>query len=133
MTLSKKLLIIIPLAVIILGGIYGVISKGSDEEKIKKDPKQTTGTIVEYDNLREYNTNGCWIYYEYSVDGKSYKHCQKYHGWNKEDNFFMHYTFPVVYSNEDPDLSRLLIIEEEFKNFGLTQPDSLKKYNGRIL
>jgi hypothetical protein len=130
---SKKFLIIIPLAIIIIAGIYGIISKNSDEEKIKKDLGQTIGTIVEYDNLKERNTNGCWIYYQYSVGGTTYKHCQKYNGWKKEDNFFMRYTFPVVYSIADPDLSRLLITQDEFSNFNIAQPDSLKKYNGRIL
>ena len=62
-----------------------------------------------------------------------HQHCQKYHGSKKEDNYFINYTFPIVYCAENPDLSRLLIIEDEFQEFNLIQPDSLKQYNGRIL
>lgn len=133
MSKKLKLLIFIPILVIAIGGIIGVVSKGNDVKKIKSNPGQTTATIVEYDNLNEYNTNGCWIYFEYTVDGKKYKHCQKYHGWKKEDNYFLKRSFPVIYCIDDPDLSCLLIIEGEFENFGLVQPDSLKQYNGRIL
>lgn len=132
--MSNKLkFIIISLAVIIIGGIYGFIIKGNDVKKIKANPKQTVAVVVEKDNLTEYNTNGCWIYYEYVVDDKKYKRCQKYHGWKKEDNYFLGRSFPLVYCGDNPDLARLLIIEDEFKRFNLTQPDSLKKYNGRIL
>ncbi|MCW3071962.1 MAG: hypothetical protein JWO44_1852 [Bacteroidetes bacterium] len=133
--MSKKLLllILIPIVIIALAGIIGVAGKSGDVQKIKENPAQTTGTIVESDNLNEYNTNGCWIYFEYAVNGKTYKHCQKYHGWKKEDNYFLKCSFPVVYCVDDPDLSRLLIIADEYEEFELVQPDSLKKYNGRIL
>jgi hypothetical protein len=132
--MSKKVKIIFVLLLAIAGaGIFGVMGKAKDLEKIKANPGQTTATIVEYDNLKEYNTNGCWIYFEYSVDNKKYKHCQKYHGWKKEDNYFLRQNFPLVYCVQDPDLSRLLIIEDEYTTFNLIQPDSLKKYNGRIL
>ncbi|MBA2610898.1 MAG: hypothetical protein H0U95_02935 [Bacteroidetes bacterium] len=133
--MSKKLkvAIIVAITIIAVCGFVGFAGKAKDVKKIKANPKQTIATIVEFDNLQEYNTNGCWIYYEYTVSAKKYKHCQKYHGWKKEDNYFLKRSFPLVYCAEDPDLSRLLIIEEEFKTFGLIQPDSLKKYNGRIL
>jgi len=121
------------LLIIVIGGIYGFASKSKDVKKIKANPKQTIATIVAFDNLNEYNTNGCWIDYQYTVDGKRYKHSKKYHGWKKEDNYFMNRTFPVIYCVDNPDLSRLLIIESEYQRFGLVQPDSLKKYNGRIL
>jgi|GEM_PF-6881413 len=132
--MSKKLiLILIVIIVIAAGGIIGFAGKQGDAQKIKAHPAQTTGTIVESDKLTEYNTNGCWIYFEYTVSGKTYKHCQKYHGWEKADNYFLHYKFPVVYCAEDPDLGRLLITADEYEEFGIAQPDSLKKYNGRIL
>lgn len=134
--MSKKIAIIffsIIIIVIIISGIFSAFGKSGDLKKIKANPVQTTATVVESDRLTEYNTNGCWIYYEYSVDGKTYKHCQKYHGWKKEDNYFLNQTFPLVYCESNPDLSSLLIIEDEFKEFNLVQPDSLKKYNGRIL
>jgi hypothetical protein len=132
--LSKKLkLTLIPVAVIAVFGIIGIFSKSGDIKKIKANPKLTTATIVEHDNLGEYNTNGCWIYFEYSVNGRKYKHCQKYHGWTKEDNYFLKCTFPLVYFRDDPGLSRLLITEDEYNEFDIAQPDSLRKYNGRIL
>lgn len=132
--MSKKLkLALIPIVLIAVVGVFGFMGKSNDVKKIKAHPKQTIATIVEADNLNEYNTNGCWIYYEYTVEGKTYKHCQKYHGWRKEDNFFLKRTFPLIYCADDPDACRLLIIADEYERFGLVQPDSLKKYNGRIL
>jgi len=133
--MSKKIkFIAIPILLIIaVGGICGFASKSKDVKKIKANPKQTIATIVAFDNLNEYNTNGCWIDYQYIVEGKTYKHSKKYHGWKKEDNYFMNRTFPVIYCADNPDLSRLLIIESEYQRFDLVQPDSLKKYNGRIL
>lgn len=133
--MSKKtilLLVSLILITIIVGGIYGVVSKSNDLETIKAKPVQSTAIIVEHDNLNEYNTNGCWIYYQYTIAGTTYKHSQKYHGWQKEDNFFQNYSLPIVYFEENPDLSRLLITENEFEEFNIPQPDSLKKYNGRI-
>ncbi|MFL5753735.1 MAG: hypothetical protein ACJ76F_10025 [Bacteroidia bacterium] len=133
MSKKIKLISIIALTVIVVGGIYGFAGKAKDIKKIKANPKQTIAKIVEKDNLQEYNTNGCWIYYEYVIEGKKYKHCKKYHGWRKEDNYFLQRTFPLIYCADNPDISHLLIIEDEFKKFDLVQPDSLKKYNGRIL
>ncbi len=134
--MTKKVILIffsVVIVIIAIGGIAGFSGKAKDVKKIKANPAQTIAVIVETDNLTEYNTNGCWIYYEYTVSGKKYKHCQKYHGWKKEDNYFLKRSFPVVYCVDDPDLARLMIIEDEFKNFGFVQPDSLKQYNGRIL
>ena len=132
--MSKKVkFILLIIAAITVAGVLGFAGKAKDVKKIKANPKQTIATIVEKDNMQEYNTNGCWIYYEYTVNGKKYRHCQKYHGWKKEDNYFLQRTFPLIYCADNPDLCRLLIIEDEYKTFNLVQPDSLKKYNGRIL
>jgi hypothetical protein len=132
--MPKKIkVILIAFSALFAVGIFGFSGKGKEVKKIKANPRQTICKIVEKDNLNEYNTNGCWIYYEYTVDGKKFKHCQKYHGWKKEDNYFLERTFPLIYCADDPDICRLLIIEDEYKRFDLVQPDSLKKYNCRIL
>jgi hypothetical protein len=133
--MSKGLVVAIVMAVIFITGVViSSIVKGSDLKKIKANPEQTVAKVVDHDIPKKSSDThyGVWITFEYEVNDKVYKHSSKYFFPEEDEQYFMGQTFPLIYSKDDPDVSRILIVNENFEEFDLIQPDSLKQYNGKV-
>ena len=88
--------------------------------QIKESYEIVTGKVIGY----KHSGRVSWgIKYEFKIKGKTiinyyeYKHVKLPYGT----------IVPVLYSSSDPDLSQLLLIPKDFKEYGLPYPDSLKR------
>jgi hypothetical protein len=120
--------------VLVSGIVISMVIKNGDVERIKENPKHSYAKIVGHGIPKKSSDShyGVWIDYAYEINGVNYTHSKKYYFPEDDELYFQGKYFPLVYSGNDPDLSRLLIINEDFEEFGLTQPDSLSLYNGKI-
>lgn len=133
--MSKGLIVALIVVGIFIAGItISYFMKGNDIKMIKAKPKQTICKVVDHDIPKKSSDThyGVWISYQYEVNGNVYKHSRKYFFPKDDEQYFVGMTFPLIYSADDPDVSRILILKENFEEFNLVQPDSLKQYNGRI-
>ncbi|MCD6018113.1 MAG: hypothetical protein K0S53_1234 [Bacteroidetes bacterium] len=133
--MSKGLIVAIFVGVIFITGVaFSFITKGNDIKKIKSNPKQTVCKVVDHDIPKKSSDThyGVWIRYEYEVNGSVYKHLRKYYFPKDDEQYFVGLSFPLIYCADDPDVNRILILKENFDEFDLPQPDSLKQYNGKI-
>jgi hypothetical protein len=116
---------------IIIGFIVFVtvqsIRQNSEDQYLKDNPNLTTAKIIDWDPGAKGGAR--LLNYEFIIDNKTYNGSKSYYGLSQRNNYLLNKYFPVIYSSKDPNVNRLLIIENEFKEFGLIQPDSLKKYN----
>ncbi len=133
--ISKSLIIGIGVGVVFFGGIiWDTFRKRGQVSEIKTNLMQTKCIIIGRSVPKKSSDNyyGTFIQYEFQVEGKTYSWSRKYF-FDKEDNTYLKgETFPVVYSLKNPEKSRILILQRDFEEFGLTQPEELKKYNGIV-
>lgn len=125
--LTKKILTWITVIGFITFVTIHTINRNSDDNYLRTNPSLTTAKIVNR-NL-DGKGRGNWIEYEFVIDNKTFGGSKKYYGLSQRDNYLMGKHFPVLYSKKDPSVNRLLILQNEFEEFDLIQPDSLKKYN----
>lgn len=133
--MSKGLIVTIIVVVIFIAGVtISFLMKGNDIKKIKANPKQTVCKVIGHDIPKKSSDThyGVWVRYQYEVNGSVYEHLKKYYFPKDDEQYFVGLSFPLIYCTNDPDVSRILILKENFDEFGLVQPDSLKQYNGKI-
>lgn len=133
--MTNGVIIGITVGIIFISGIiWSSVSKNNDVKKIKANLKQTTCKIISRSIPKKSSDThyGTFIKYEYSVDGKRYEWSKKYFFPKDDTTYFVGQTFPLVYCANNPEISRVLILDVNFEEFGLMQPDSLKQYNGVI-
>ncbi len=126
---------IIAAVIVITGIVYSTVNKNIEIQKIKANPKQGTAKITERDIPTKSSDDayGVWLTYEYDVDGKHFRRTKKYYFKKNIDDYLVGYNLPFIYCQDNPEYSCLLILESEYQEFGLPQPDSLKKYNKRMI
>ncbi len=98
-------------------------------EQLKEDHLLTTGVVIDYSRgCGGRSTHGQQIYYQFYVNGISFKNSQK-----KQElpcgigRFLVGKSFPVVYRKFwFGDLSTYLITPRDFEAYGYSFPDSLK-------
>ena len=125
--LTKKILIWTIVVGFITFATIQTINRNSDDNYLKTNPSLTMAKIIDW-NV-DGKGSGNWIKYEFVIDNKTFGGSKKYYGLSQKDNYLMNKYFPIIYSQKDPNINRLLILENEFQEFDLVQPDSLKKYN----
>lgn len=133
--MSKGLIIgLIIVAVFVVIIIWDTTRKNDQVSKITANPKQTICKVVGRGIPKKSSDThyGVWIDYEYAIEGKTYKHQKKYYFPKNDELYFNGMSFPLIYCVDDPDLNRILIIDSDFEEFHIQQPDSLKRYNGKI-
>jgi hypothetical protein len=84
----------------------------------------TVGTI--YEKPHQLSLTSYSIHYEYYVKGVRYKALKAASFGSELRPKLTGVQFPVVYLNENPTKSRMLIFEYDFEVLGLNHPDSLK-------
>jgi hypothetical protein len=129
-------LFIFILIVVIIAYIWSSIRRKKYMRNIKKAPQFTTATITRYKGLRYRLKNNIWFYYHYTVNEKTFKgRSRNYHKiiYNENFKFIYGLQFPFIYNKTKPSIGNLLINENDFKDYGLTQPDELKDYNKKLL
>ncbi|UAY54276.1 hypothetical protein [Arachidicoccus terrestris] len=74
-------------------------------------------------------TSGFWIDYTLEVNGEKFKNSSLYDIYKLTvpmvRKYFIGKTFPAAYYPSNPSNSHLLILPEDFENFGYKFPDSL--------
>lgn len=133
--MSSGAIIGIVVGVIFVGGvILSSISKHNDVKKIKNNMSQTTCKVISRSIPKKSSDThyGTFIKYEYTIDGKRYEWSKKYFFPKDDTIYFVGQTFPLVYCTTEPEISRILILDVNFEEFDLPQPDSLKIYNGVV-
>jgi hypothetical protein len=131
-------IILISMAVLVVTGIaYSEISGNKKIKSIKANPKYgsakvfdkfipkvTSSTITEVKYQSRYK-------YEFDAGGKKYNSLSdRYNFFIENQDAIMHKYFPVIYDGNNPENNCILILQRDFAEFGLTQPDSLKHYEG---
>ncbi len=95
---------------------------------IKKSMKVNSGKIYKLKN--NYKTADDFLY-SFSFNSKGY-FGSKYMSSAINYASFLNTEFPVIFDSLDPKRNEMLIFKEDFEEFGLVYPDSLKwteKYN----
>jgi hypothetical protein len=135
MTLPVKIILITMGLLVVAGIIYSSISESNKVNAIKAHPKQTTAkvfdkfipevtsstvTTVKYQSRYKY---------EFEVNGKKITGLsERYFFPIENQDALMGKTFPIIYDENDPENSSILILKRDFAEFNLTQPDSLKPF-----
>jgi len=129
-------LFILILILVIIVYIWSRARRKRYIKNVQKDPLFTTATITRHKGLRYRLKNNIWFYYHYTVNGKTFKgRSRDYHKivYNEDFKFIYGLQFPFIYNKVKPSIGRLLINENDFKEYGLTQPEELKTYNKKLL
>jgi len=113
-----------------IGGGY-IYTKYVESAQIKEDFSQTTGKIYEFAEKGERNMR-MYTRYVYTVNGKNYERgsytmdpCDGMEAFKTE---IMDFSYPIVYQNEDPEKSRILISPKQFEEYGLEYPENLRGF-----
>ncbi len=93
---------------------------------IRENPAVTVGYIYEVTS-RGGKQPGVAVWYSYVVGGITHKSFNSYGTLsnNGSQEMFTGKTFPVIYQQDRPDNSNILINKEDFAMFSLSFPDSL--------
>lgn len=136
MPLAVKI-ILISMGVLVGGGItYSTISSNKKIKNIKANPNQTVARV--FDKFIPQVTSSTVTKvkyqsrykYEYWVNEKKYTALSdRYNFYIENQNAIMDKSFPVIYDEKNPQNSCILILERDFAEFNLNQPDSLKLYD----
>jgi hypothetical protein len=98
-----------------------------NDKQLKKNGITTTAKIT---NWRMDAKSGKHLDYEFTMDNKTYVGSKLYFGLDVyEAKSLVGKTFPVIFVSNDPDKNQLLIKSEEFIDYRVTRPDSLKQYD----
>ena len=96
---------------------------------IKNDFSQTTGYIYEFAE-HEHENSIASTRYKYSVNGKEYERgtfgMEPCKGMKEFRTEIMRIKYPIVYSNSDPEKSRILVSPKQFEEYGLPFPKEMK-------
>lgn len=104
------------------------LTERCDEKKLAKRKEKmqlTTGTIVKrFAPLRSAGRSFEYVYY---VGGKRYSHDYSVN-LNLYNRFgvFENKRFPVVYEKDNPSNGKMLIFRQDFPQYGIAFPDSLR-------
>lgn len=127
---AKTNIIIFIIVGLFFGGGY-LYTIYVETAEIKKDFSHTTGKIYEFAETGERNMR-MYTRYKYTVNGKEYERgsytmdpCE---GMENFRNEIMNFTYPIVYHNEDPEKSRILISPKQFEEYGLAYPEDLREF-----
>ena len=109
---------------IVMGVLFGILNvfvfEKQDAREIKENLGITYGEVTKV--LRGgYKGGVLTAYFRYTVDNVSYEFSRPVSSRKVWGN-----RFPVVYSKINPVISRILIEADDFKEFDLAFPDSLR-------
>ena len=95
--------------------------------KIEKSHKVDIAQIYNYTYGGRGNAGRLYVDFTMNIKGKEYKSSSGYLTTDFNCNkHFLGKTFPVVYNPDNPSISSILIIPEDFARYGYSFPDSLK-------
>jgi hypothetical protein len=122
--MNKKVSII---GIIIFAGIfiYYFFENKNQNNNLKRNGIVTTGTVIKTASMKGGNTDFTFIY---MVNGRTYTNSDLFGGlcFKLTGRIRKLKEFPVIYNEDDPAESRLLITKKSFDRVGQSQPDSLK-------
>jgi len=94
-------------------------------ERLRKEGKITSGIIYETSSGGRFGGK-LTLRYKYSVNGHEYKSSTSYGKLVFTQGFlFLNKKFPVLYLEENPSNSPILVDRYDFKYYGYLYPDSL--------
>ena len=117
---------LMPLSFAFFVGLMYIISVifGVD---FKKDGILTAGTVYAISSYIDYKLRHTSLEYTYKVKDSLYYGSYRYINSPPEYcTAFGGKTFPLYYSNINPEESTLIVDQSDYKNYGLTMPDSMK-------
>lgn len=104
--------------------ISGKESGDNYRSNILKNPSLTSGTVTGVDLKGRL---GNFIEYHFSYGGNLYSSDGNAHKeYASLRNFIINKKFPVVFDSVNPNYNMILILPEDFKNYNIPFPDSLK-------
>jgi hypothetical protein len=92
-----------------------------EQYNLKKNKILINGEFLEYKSGG--NKSGDWINYKYEYKSKTYKGSIRKVVYSRN---FIGKSFPTVINSKNPSSSEMLILPEDFEEFGYTFPDTLK-------
>lgn len=122
------------MGVLVVAGItHSSLSENNKVETIKASPKQTTARVFDKFIPQVTSSTATTVKYqsrykyEFEVNGKKITGLSdRYFFYIENQDALMGKTFPVIYDEKDPKNSSILILNRDYAEFGLPQPDSLK-------
>lgn len=97
------------------------------EGKLLNCSKELSVGMVYETNYLYIKTSGLWVYYSYMIDKKRYTGRSNL-GLNYKDELkrvLVGKKFPIIYCVDKPRVSSMLIIPENYRNYGYAFPDTL--------
>jgi hypothetical protein len=91
-----------------------------EQYNLKKNKILINGEFLEY---KSGGRSGVWINYKYEFNSITYKGSKSKVVYSRN---FIGKSFPTVINSKNPSSSEMLILPEDFEEFGYTFPDSLK-------
>ena len=112
-------IIIIFILIFCLTAIFICNRNGND---LKTNGILTNGQVVK----AYWGRGGINLDYIFYVNGQKVDGSEFYFISIRFGNKFLHKSFPVIYSKNSIDRNRMLVLENDFKEFDMTYPDSLR-------
>ena len=127
---KNKLLAFVLIGLIVAIGIYQAVKDDSEENQIKRDLRHGVAEIVKQEV--NHKSKHLKLTYAFSEGSTTYVGQADYKPLTENGDSLAGHFFPLVYFSEDPNISRLVVTEQDFKKFDMNQPDSLKRHNALI-
>jgi hypothetical protein len=104
--------------------VFGLLYKKHEKKKYKEKGMITIGTVTKV--VDDYKKRP-YVYYTFNIGAKIYSGKTAYPEFKANiESSLKNKTFPVIYINDSPEESQILISRAEFKERGMIFPDSLK-------
>ena len=104
-----------------------IIKLLKDKDALASNHTKGAAKITNWNKLKR--SKGVELEYEYTSGKTIYKGSHQYHGvTNEEATALIGRILPIIYNPNDPDNHKLLISEDQFHNYNIQIPDSMKIY-----
>lgn len=104
---------------------WGIFKQYSEKNAIKENPAWVWGEVFDT-HLEGNGYHG--LAYKYVVNGEIYHASERYnHNLDISIDACVGYQFRVLYSKEKPEISRMLLVEQDYKEFDIMVPQVIKK------
>jgi hypothetical protein len=120
--MKKENIVGVSLFVVVLV-VFGMWQSNKDKNKYKKSGVFTTGTVVE---VKDDYKKRPYVHYVFNAGSKTYNNESPYPEFKSSiEADLINKKFLVIYLEDNPNESEMLISRAKFKRFGLSFPDSL--------
>lgn len=121
--LGKAVTVVIAIPVVLLIYLSGENTHREFIKHVMDKSDLTSGTVTNIENNIKLGTI---VRYKFTVGGDEIDGRMSSPKFEPLSRLILAKTFPVIYSKTSPDYNKMLILPEDYKDFNVAYPDSLR-------